>query len=164
MRLVDRSLQGLFRINRLNGIGSNACEGAHGCRHTIHAWSRSTADPVRYNWLGVDFEEGGKPEYSEKNLNLFTWSSLIAQLSEVKWGCYSFCVGEGVFLLCKGGGRGWLGRYSGNRSCLPNVSQYYLFCFNVILWFLLQALEQRLLKNLKQNKRKTVNITTPNKD
>ena len=36
--LVDRSLQGLFRINRLNGIGPNACEGAHGCRHTIYVW------------------------------------------------------------------------------------------------------------------------------
>ena len=36
VRLVDRSLQGLFTVNRLNGIGPNACEGAHGCRHTIH--------------------------------------------------------------------------------------------------------------------------------
>ena len=30
MCLVDRSLQGLFRINRLNGIGPNACEGTAG--------------------------------------------------------------------------------------------------------------------------------------
>ena len=36
VRLVDHSLQGLLRINRLNGIGPNACEGAQGCRHTIH--------------------------------------------------------------------------------------------------------------------------------
>ena len=67
VRLVDGSLQGLFRINRLNGIGPNACEGTHGCRHTIHVWSRSTANPARGNWLGVNFEEGGKPEYPEKN-------------------------------------------------------------------------------------------------
>ena len=36
VRLVDRSLQGLFRINWLNGIGPNACEGGNSCRHTIH--------------------------------------------------------------------------------------------------------------------------------
>ena len=67
--LVDRSLQGLFRINRINGIRPNACEGAHGCCHTIQVWSRSTANPARCNWLGVDFEKGGKParEYPEKN-------------------------------------------------------------------------------------------------
>ena len=65
--LVDHSLQGLFRVNRLNWIGPIACEGAHGCRHTIHVWSRSTANPARSNCLGVGFVEGGKPEYLEKN-------------------------------------------------------------------------------------------------
>ena len=67
VRLVDRSLQGLFTVNRLNGIGPNACEGAHGCRHKIHVWSRSTANPAGCNWPGVDFSEGGEPEYPEKN-------------------------------------------------------------------------------------------------
>ena len=65
--LVDHSLQGFFRVKRLNWVGPIACEGAHGCRHTIHVWSRSTVNPARSCCLGVDFVEGGKPEYLQKN-------------------------------------------------------------------------------------------------
>ena len=66
VRLVDRSLQGIFRINRLNGIGPNACEGA--ARLPPYDPCGSEHRKPSQMLLGVDFEEGGKPEYPEKNL------------------------------------------------------------------------------------------------